>query len=354
MKPLAALWRLVISGLAATILAILIVNVIQQPVTAYKRSYTAEFTDASGLHADADVRVRGVSVGKVQLIRLERRHGQSIASVGFMLDQRYGVVSATRLAIKYQALTGLRYLDVANPAQSYSATDLVTHVPIAMTQPSYDITALFNGLQPVIATLSPEEINTFTTNAETYLSGDGGGLAPMLQSIHKLTEFVSDRQQVVATLMRNLSDVADSIGGNSKDLIQILEWTNRPFDGALKAIDEFRKSQLFGPDFTGSVLQLLANAGFPAVFGAGTPFRLQSPPVTPPNNMPSDIDAALDRAFTNVDDYIDAFKFVPVAWENIPEPPDEGTPLPCSRGRFELPAPMDIFVNGQKVVLCNR
>jgi phospholipid/cholesterol/gamma-HCH transport system substrate-binding protein len=352
-KPTAALWRLAISGGVAIILFILVANAIQQPVAADKRSYTAEFTDASGLHLDADVRVRGVRVGKVQSVQLERRHGQSIAAVGFMLDKRYGVVSTTRLAIKYQALTGSRYVDVANPAEGYSTADLVSHVPTAMTQPSFDITALFNGLQPVIATLSPEEINTFTTNAVTYLSGNGGGLAPMLDSIRKLTEFVSDRQQVVATLMRNLSEVADSIGGHSKDMVQILDWVNRPLDGALQAIDEFRKSQLFGPDFTDTVVRLLANAGFPAVFNSARPFRLQPPPVAAPD-LPSDIDAALDRAFTNVDDYIDAFKLVPVMSDDIPAPPVAGTPLPCSRGRFELPAPMDILVNGQKVVLCNR
>lgn len=350
MKPAGALWRLVISGVIAIVLFILVANAIEQPVAAEQRSYTAEFTDASGLHVDADVRVRGVRVGKVHSVQLERRRGQSIAAVGFTLDRRYGVVSASRLAIKYQALTGLRYVDVVGPAEEYSTRDLVTHVPTAMTQPSIDITALFNGLQPVIATLSPEEINTFTTNAVSYLAGDGGGLTPMLDSIRKLTRFVSDRQHVVATLMRNLSEVADSIGGHSKDLIQILDWVNRPLDGALRAIDEFRKSQLYGPDFTDTVLRLLANAGFPAVFNAAVRWRL-GPGAGP--DLPSDIDTALDRAFTNVDDYIDAFKLVPVFWENIPEPPTAGAPLSCAQGRFELPAPMDILVNGQKVVLCN-
>ena len=351
MKPRAALWRLAISAVAAVILFILVANAIQQPVAADQRAYTAEFTDASGLHLDADVRVRGVRVGKVQSVALERRDGQSIAAVSFMLEKRYGVVSATRLAIKYQTLTGLRYVDVMNPAENYLTTDLITHVPTAMTQPSFDITALFNGLQPVISTLSPDDINTFTTNAISYLSGDGGGLAPMLDSIRKLTRFVSDRQQVVATLMYNLSEVSESLGGHSKDLIQILDWANRPLDGALKAIDEFRKSQLFGPDFTGETLRLLNNAGFPAIPHSGRYFRL-GPESAP--DFPSDVDKALDRAFSNVDDYTDAFKLVPVVWEGIPEPPVSGEPLPCSKGRFELPAPMDILVNGRKVVLCNR
>lgn len=353
MKPAAALWRFGISVAVAIILFILIASAIQAPVAAHKRSYSAEFTDVSGLHLNADVRVRGVRVGNVQSVQLERRGGQSIAEVGFTLDERYGVVSATRLAVKYQALTGARYVDVINPAEGYSTADLVTHIPTAMTRPSFDITALFNGLQPVIATLSPEEINTFTANAVSYLSGDGGGLAPMLDSIRKLTKFVSDRQQVVATLMRNLSEVAKSIGGNSKDVTQILDWFNlRLLDDLLeKGQEEFRKQQLYGFDFMNAALRLLANAGFPAIPDSSIRWRL-GPEAAP--ELPSDIDAALDRAFTNVDDYTDAFKLVPVVWENIPEPPAAGMPLPCSKGRFELPAPMDILLNGQKVVVCNR
>lgn len=345
-----ALWRLVLGAVVAVILFILIANVIRQPIASQELSYTAEFTDASGLHTDADVRVRGVRVGKVQSVRLERREGRSLAAVEFTLDKHYGVVSASRLAIKYQALTGLRYVDIANPAEGYSEADLVKRVPTEMTQPSFDITALFNGLQPVIATLSPDEINTFTSNAVSYLSGDGDGLAPMLDSIHKLTRFLADRQQVIATLMRNLSAVADGIGGNSKELVQILEWINRPLDGALNAIDEFRKSELYGPEFTSTVIRLMSNLGLPPVFNAASRWRLEQ---NPANGEPSETELALDRAFSNLENYVDAFKLVPAVWENIPEPQDDA-PLPCSRGRFELPAPMDVLVNGQKVVLCNR
>ena len=103
-------------------------------------------------------------------------------------------------------------------------------LPTAMTQPSFDVTTLFNGLQPVLATLSPDEINTFWENAETYLSGDGTGLGPMLDSIRKLTEFVSDRQQVIATLMRNLSEIADTMGGHAKEVVYILDQTDEKAD----------------------------------------------------------------------------------------------------------------------------
>jgi phospholipid/cholesterol/gamma-HCH transport system substrate-binding protein len=352
MKPRAASWRLAISAVIAIILFILVANVIRQPLAADTRSYTAEFTDASGLHLDADVRVRGVRVGKVHSVDLERRDGQSIAEVGFTLDKSYGVVSGTRLAIKYQALTGLRYLDVVDPEVGDPKAALVTHVTTAMTQPSFDVTTLFNGLQPVIATLSPDDLNTFTANAATYLSGDGGGLAPMLESIRKLTRFVSDRQHVIATLMRNLKDISDTMGGHAKDLTRIMDWLNEgPVDGILNhAMDEFRKADLYG-SFTGQVEQLLTNIGFSSVGNSGDYFTY-GPEASKPNA--TDMDEALDRAFTHLEDFMDAIKLVPVMSENIPPPPQTGAPLACSRGRFQLPEQMDVLLNGRKVVLCNR
>jgi phospholipid/cholesterol/gamma-HCH transport system substrate-binding protein len=331
-KPAAALWRLAIAAVVAAVLFILLANVITNPVAVDTRSYTADFTDASGLHMDADVRVRGVRVGKVRSVDLVRRNGQNLAAVVFDLDKRFGVVPITRLAIKFQALTGVRYLDVTGAAEGYSAADLVTQVPTAMTQPSFDVTALFNGMQPVLATLSPEEINTFTANAASFLTGDGGGLAPLLDSLRRLTEFVSDRQEVVATLMHNLADVSDTIGGQSAKFIHIIDLLNQPVEASLTVLDQFWKSQLYGPDFTKPVVDLLNNAGFrPGV----------------------NVDQALDRASSNLDNFFDAFKLVPVVEENVPPPGEDVTPEPCSRGRSQLPETMDVLLNGTRVVLCN-
>lgn len=334
MKPWGALWRFLVCAAVAALIFVVIVNVLRQPVASETRSYTAEFTDVSGLHVDSDVRVRGVRVGKVLSVDLERKAGQSIAVVGMSLDSRYSVVGGTRLAVKYQALTGLRYVDVVDPSEQDSpAADVISHVPLSQTQPSFDITTLFNGLQPALATLSPEDIDIFTENAAALLTGDGSGLGPMLDSIRKLTEFVSNRQEVVATLMRNLSTLAETFGGHSADFVQILEWLNRPIDASLTVLDEFRKSELYGPGFTSAAVQLLKNIGF-------TPGE-------------ADIDDGLDRALTVFDDYSDAFKRIPVMWDNVQLPAEPGTPLPCSRGQAQLPESLDILLNGQRVVLCN-
>ncbi|OHV05211.1 MlaD family protein [Mycobacterium talmoniae] len=353
MKPKAALWRFAAAAVAALVVFIVLVNVLRQPIAAETRSYTAEFTDASGLHIDADVRVRGVRVGKVKSLALQRKAGQSIAVVDFSLDKHYAVVSATRLAIKYQALTGLRYVDVVDSSETAPAASIMTHIPASMTQPSFDITTLFNGLQPVIATLSPEDIDIFTENAATYLSGEGG-LGPMLDSIRKLTEFASNRQQVIATLMRNLNAVAEVFGGHSKDFVRVLDLLNRPVDAAISVIDEFRKSELYGPGFTADAIRILENVGFPH----GENHKIVQKPdgridIVDPSG--GDIAEGLDRAVTVFDDYIrDVEKLIPVMWDNIPPPSSPDVPQPCSRGRAQLPDSLDVLLNGQRVILCNQ
>jgi phospholipid/cholesterol/gamma-HCH transport system substrate-binding protein len=202
-----------------------------------------------------------------------------------------------------------------------------------MTVPSFDITRLFNGLQPVLATFSPDDLNTFTSNVDAFLAGDGTGLGSLLQSIHTLTQFVSNRQQVVSTLLQNIQAVAGTMTGHAKDVIQITEWAQRTIDDAVGVLDEFRKATIYGPTLTDAVIKLLHNAGFKAGV---------------------DIDDALDKAFTNVDDTISAFKFIPVVWNNIPPPAEQGQAVQCSRGRAELPLPVDVLLNGQKVVLCKQ
>lgn len=334
MNPKAAIWRLGVALAVSVLLFVLLSNTLLNPVDVDTRTYIAEYTDASGLHPDGDVRVRGVRVGKVESVDLARVGGQNVAQVRFTLDNKYGIVSTTRLAIKFQALTGVRYIDVTNPAAGYRERDLVKQIPTSMTQPSFDVTALFNGLQPVLATLSPAEINTFTANAASFLTGDGSGLAPLLESIRRLTEFVSDRQQVVATLMNNLAGIADGLGGTSQRFIHLIDLLNAPVDKVDSILDEFRKDLLYSKDFFDPVVRLLHNAGFR-------------------NGV--NVDDALDRAFGNLSNFFDAVKLVPVINDNIPLPGNDGTAVePCSRGKFQLPETMDVLLNGQRVVLCNR
>lgn len=342
-KQLGPLWKFVVAAIVSALLLVVISNVIRQPVSGETRSLSAEFTDVSGLHEGADVRVRGVRVGKVESLALNRVDGKTVADVRFTLDHQYSVVRTSRLAVKFQALTGLRYIDVADAARG-NAPDQLTRIPTSMTVPSFDVTLLFNGLQPVLAKLDPSEINTFTDNVATFLAGDGDGLGPMLDSIKRMTALVSDREAVISTIMNNLKTVAQGVRGKSDQLPKILDQVKIVADSTLTVLDEFRKSQIYGAGFTGEVDRLLVAVG------------LNSGPWTAPNYKPGwDPAKAFDKAITNVYNEMDGIKRIPVVWENLPEPPaGPGAPAPCSKGPAQLPLPMDVLLNGRKVVICNQ
>jgi phospholipid/cholesterol/gamma-HCH transport system substrate-binding protein len=341
-KHLGALWKFAIAVAVSGLLLIVISNEIRQPVSGETRTFTADFTDVSGLHDGADVRVRGVRVGKVQSLALNRSNGRTVSRIQFTMQRRYSIVPTSRVAVKFQALTGLRYIDVTGPAED-TVSGQMSSIPTSMTIPSFDVTVLFNGLQPVLATLDPSEINTFTENVATFLAGDGTGLGPMLDSIRRLTALVSDREAVIATIVRNLQRVAEGVRGKSEALPKILNQVRIVVDSGMMVLDEFRKSQIYGPEFTGEVSRLLRGAG------------LESGDWTVPNYKPGwDPEKALDKAFTNVYNEIEGIKRIPVVWENIPEPPAAGTPAPCSKGQAVLPIPVDVLLNGRKVLICNQ
>lgn len=342
-KHRGALWKFALAVAVSGLLLIVITNEIRQPVAGETRSFTADFTDVSGLHDGADVRIHGVRIGKVQSLTINRSpQGRTVAKVQFSMERPYSIVSTSRLAVKFQALTGLRYIDITGPAQG-DVPGQMTSIPTSMTVPSFDVTVLFNGLQPVLATLDPSEINIFTDNVATFLAGDGTGLGPMLDSINRLTALVSDREAVIATIVRNLQRVAKEVRGKSDALPTILDQVRIVEDSGMLVLDEFRKSQIYGPAFTGEVTRLLQGLG------------LDSGEWNIPNYKPGwDAARALDKAFTNVYNEIDGIKRIPVVWANLPEPPVAGAPAPCSKGQAVLPIPVDVLLNGRKVLICNQ
>ncbi len=321
------------AAVVSVVLFIVISNAIAQPVDTTTRTYHADFTDVSGLHMGADVRVRGVRVGKVTSVELKRADGRSYADVGFTMDQRFHVSDATRLGVKFQALTGLRYVDVDRPTETGSGDAGITHLSTKMTQPSFDITVLFNGLQPVLATMNPDQINQFATNMSTFLAGDGAGLRPMLDSVRNLAALASERQQLITSVVGNLAGFSEGVRDRSGHLIEMTEQARHVVDALLSVLDEFRKSAIYGPTFNEGALRLLDHAGL---------------------KRGINVERAMDTAFTNVYDFLEAYKRTPVFWENLAAPPAPNDAAPCLRGSAELPLPMDVLLNGRKVMLCNQ
>jgi phospholipid/cholesterol/gamma-HCH transport system substrate-binding protein len=312
------------------VLFALTINGIRNPAPGQQADHSAEFTDTSGLSVNSDVRIRGIKVGKVTGIELRSTEDNRVVSVAeFTLSEDHWLTGQSKIAVKYANLSGVRFLDIENADGS---GERVRDVPVAKTLSSFDITQLFNGLQPALETLSPDEINTFSNNALTLLQGDGGGLAPMLDSVSRLTRYASNRQEVIATLVRNVGRLTDSLGGKSPQIVTLLRYLEVPIDSITSVLGELAKADMYGPAFTTAVDTLLAGLGL---------------------NPDLDVDKFLQEALPTADLIAAAAEALPAVFNGLATPATSGDPQrSCSKGRAVLPELGALLINGSGVVIC--
>ena len=76
-------------------------------------SYSAVFTNVSGLKGGNFVRIAGVEVGKVNDLTL---HKDGTVTVDFAIDKGLTLTEGTRAAVRYENLIGDRYLSLEEGA----------------------------------------------------------------------------------------------------------------------------------------------------------------------------------------------------------------------------------------------
>ncbi|MFC8528907.1 MlaD family protein [Nocardia sp. NPDC057227] len=323
-----AAMKLVVVAVVTVLLFVLVLNAMRNPVGGSTRGYTADFTDVSGLRVNGDVRLKGLRIGKVTGVELSTEGDGTTARVDFSMDAGYELTDTATLAIKYQNLTGARFIDVEFAARPGNRVD---HLTTAATRPSFDITALFNGLQPVLSTMDTGQINAFAENAIAVLQGDGGGLAPMLESAQQLAAYAQDRKQLISALTANVARIADTMGGRSQYVLEFLKAMSLPISNAMTVLDEFPKTAATGPALVEPIERLLAALGFRADV---------------------DIDALVRQAFASLTEAVDSLRLMPAALAGlrVAERPERAH---CSTGQAQLPPDVRILLDGSEVVLCN-
>ncbi|MFD6101219.1 MlaD family protein [Nocardia salmonicida] len=312
----------------------LVFTLIKRPVDGDTFAHDVLFTDANGLKVGNDVRMFGVQVGKIEKIGLE---GDK-AKVAITVKTDTPIYDNSKLAIRYQNLTGQRYIDLQqapNPGKAIAAN---ARIGANMTVPSFDVTSLFSGLKPVLATLSPEAINQFTASMLAVIEGDGTGLGPALTAIDQLASYADDRQQVIGVLIRNLSDMGDRHGGRVGYLLPLLARLTDIFEAMQRNIGGVAQFAMTAPSVLAPVDRLLAALGL--VEGGG-----------------ADVDAMIRGLFPNPQEAVEVFGKLPGLLATVDASLSRGfadfTPH-CSNGAAEVPAPLQVLIAGQKVTVCNR
>lgn len=165
--------------------------------------YSALFTSASTMKSGAKVKIAGVEVGSVDGIGLDR---DNQAKVDFNVDAKYRLPASVRALIRYENLTGDRYLElqqgVGDPDELLTAGG---QIPITQTEPALDLDKLLGGFKPLLRTLDADEVNELSGSLVAIFQGQGDHLNQLLSDTADFTNSIADRDELIGSVIDNLN-----------------------------------------------------------------------------------------------------------------------------------------------------
>jgi len=195
---------------------------LRRDVAGKTAQYAAVFSDVYGLREGDDVRMAGVRVGRVEKIGLEGK----LAKVSFVVQQEQQLFGNTVASVTYQNIVGQRYLGLSLGKEgSLDPLAPGSVIPLERTEPSFDVTALLNGYEPLFSLLNPHDADNLTKGVIQSLQGDTSSLATLISQTSTLTETFAGRDQALGDVITNLNRVIGNLAQQNDNLDGVISQT---------------------------------------------------------------------------------------------------------------------------------
>jgi phospholipid/cholesterol/gamma-HCH transport system substrate-binding protein len=236
-------------AVTATLTAVLGISIAHTGVSG-TTGYQAVFSDVTGLNVGDDVDIAGVRVGDVTSISVYRRN---LALVGFAVQAGRQLPASVTATIKYLNLVGQRYIELGQGVgPPGSILPPGGTIPLAQATPALDLTALFNGFQPLFQALSPGDVNKLASEIIQAFQGESPDISALVLTIGSLTTALATKDQVIDDVIGNLNSVLHTITsrGNAlaglvttlQQLVSGLAADRQPIGSAIAAISSLNSA----------------------------------------------------------------------------------------------------------------
>ena len=176
---------------------------------------TAEFTDATGLLKGDVVKAAGVTVGRVNDIKVD----DGIALVTIGIDEDIELPADLRAEIRFRNLVGQRMINLVekegNAPGLLEAGALIT---LEDTEPAFDLSLLFNGLRPLIRSTDPTDINIVSRALVEALESRSDEVEGILGNLASVGNVLASKDRELSSLLDNLNVVTSDLAGRDAQL----------------------------------------------------------------------------------------------------------------------------------------
>lgn len=247
MKYRGALAGLSVFMVVAVVLTWMVYVTLRRDVAGSTVPYAAMFTDVFGLREGDDVRMAGVRVGRVEKIEL---HGD-LAKVSFAVQSDQQLLGTTVASVTYQNIVGQRYLGLSlGKTGDPGALPAGSVIPLERSDPSFDVTTLLNGYEPLFSLLNPRDADNLTKGVIESLQGDEASITALVDQTSRLTDSFAGRDEELGAVITDLNTVMANLARHNDSLDQVLTQ-------AQSAVSTFDRQRPELVDSTGSIARVV-------------------------------------------------------------------------------------------------
>src|SRR6201996_7117041 len=219
-----------------------------------RTSYSAVFSNVSGLKGGNFVRIAGVEVGKVSHLKLDK---DGSVHVDFAIDRGLRLTEGTKASVRYENLIGDRYLALEDGPGPPRRLAPGATIPLAKTSPALDIDSLIGGFRPLFRALDPDQVNALSGQLLQIFQGQGGTLASVLAQTSMLTSTLAGRSELIAELITNLNTVLHTFATRDHEFSDGLDKLSQLVDGLAQRKNDISTGLAYINAAAGSVPTLL-------------------------------------------------------------------------------------------------
>jgi phospholipid/cholesterol/gamma-HCH transport system substrate-binding protein len=138
--------------------------------------------------------------------------------VSFSLESTQHLTTTTGAAVHFANLLGERYLDIVPGAPGGQPLRPGGVIPLSRTTAALDLTAVFDGFQPLFAALAPDQVNQLAGSIIQIFQGEAGATSSIISQTATIASNLADRQAVINGLLSSTSNLLNTVGAHDADL----------------------------------------------------------------------------------------------------------------------------------------
>jgi len=214
--------------------------------------FETSFAEATQLSQEADVRISGVSVGRVKELRTDPGAGRSVATIE--LQSRYAPLPRdARATLRQKTLLGETYVELT-PGDGRRAGFLPEggRLPAGQVSPTVELDEILRALDP----RTRRELQTWLQSMAVATQGRGkdlnatiGNLAPFAQDTNALLEILRSQSGALRGLVRNTGEVFTALSEREGQLAGLITNGDRLFSATASRNRELQEAVRALPTF---------------------------------------------------------------------------------------------------------